>query len=194
MDPSDAHPAAHPSDAHRPKLPAKHRAASSPGQLPSHITVRPAKLADAAWMALHDQDIFGLDAWSEQTYRAELTAADRTYLVALNQAGAILGWGGLWSGDPAQIMTLATLPAYRRQGVARRIMRELIGYAHNLGQREVWLEVRADDAGAQALYRALGFRGRGIRKQYYRDGDALVMSLALAPDDPGVDLADAGPA
>lgn len=156
------------------------------GPSPLEIHLRPARLEDARWMAAHDGEIFGLDSWSEDAYRAELTAPDRTYVVAhigpaiagQEAAGpAIAGWGGLWTGEPAQIMTIATLAPYRRRGVARRIMGELIASARRAGARELWLEVRADDDGAQALYRSLGFRGQGIRRRYYRDGDALTMCV-----------------
>jgi N6-L-threonylcarbamoyladenine synthase/ribosomal-protein-alanine N-acetyltransferase len=60
-------------------------------------------------------------------------------------------------------------------------MLALIGEARKRGAREVFLEVRADNPGAQQLYRELGFEEIGVRPQYYQpDGvDAVVMRLAV---------------
>jgi ribosomal-protein-alanine N-acetyltransferase len=53
----------------------------------------------------------------------------------------------------------------------------------------VLLEVRADNAAAQALYAGAGFERIGVRRGYYRPGgtDALVLRLQLrgGAGDPG---------
>jgi ribosomal-protein-alanine N-acetyltransferase len=50
----------------------------------------------------------------------------------------------------------------------------------------LWLEVRASNTRARALYRRRGFAEVGVRKAYYpapvRREDAVVMSLAMAPE------------
>jgi len=49
------------------------------------------------------------------------------------------------------------------------------------GGVEAFLEVRADNLGALALYRALAWEGVGRRRRYYRDGvDAVVLRKALS--------------
>jgi ribosomal protein S18 acetylase RimI-like enzyme len=60
-------------------------------------------------------------------------------------------------------------------------MLALIGEARNRGAGEVFLEVRADNPGAQTLYRTLGFEEIGVRPHYYQpDGvDAIVMRLTV---------------
>ena len=49
--------------------------------------------------------------------------------------------------------------------------------------REVFLEVRADNPGAQSLYESLGFEAIAVRPRYYQpdDVDALVQELVLTP-------------
>ncbi|MDH3518576.1 MAG: ribosomal-protein-alanine N-acetyltransferase, partial [Acidimicrobiia bacterium] len=43
------------------------------------------------------------------------------------------------------------------------------------GARSLTLEVRSSNKAAQALYRRFGMAPVGVRKQYYRDEDALIM-------------------
>ncbi len=59
-------------------------------------------------------------------------------------------------------------------------MLQLIAEARQLGAREVFLEVRADNQDAQSLYRSLGFAALSVRKGYYKGGiDAIIMRLAI---------------
>jgi N6-L-threonylcarbamoyladenine synthase len=70
--------------------------------------------------------------------------------------------------------------------------------ARNLGARTCSLEVRAANAGAQALYGALGLTVAGKRPRYYSDGeDAVIMTgplptvtLAAVPNGPCTQGAD----
>ena len=56
-----------------------------------------------------------------------------------------------------------------------------------LDARRLWLEVRASNERAQAVYRRYGFRDVGLRRGYYPAGplareNAIVMSLDLSAD------------
>jgi ribosomal protein S18 acetylase RimI-like enzyme len=57
----------------------------------------------------------------------------------------------------------------------------LVEEARRRGATAVFLEVRADNLGAQSLYKKLGFVEIAVRPKYYQpDGvDALVMTLAI---------------
>jgi ribosomal-protein-alanine N-acetyltransferase len=83
--------------------------------------------------------------------------------------------------DELHLLNLATDPAQRRQGCARRLMEDLITRGRQGGAQLVVLEVRRSNAGAQALYEGLGFQIIGERKGYYQDTreDALVYQLLL---------------
>ncbi len=75
-----------------------------------------------------------------------------------------------------QILNLATAPAWRRQGVADRLLTHALEPC--LGQRldSAWLEVREGNRAAIQLYRRHGFVVEGSRPGYYRDGEnALLM-------------------
>jgi ribosomal-protein-alanine N-acetyltransferase len=78
----------------------------------------------------------------------------------------------------AHIHNLAVAPEARRRGLARRLLALTLGIAARRGARVVFLEVRAGNAAARALYRALGFREVGIRRAYYAAPveDAVLLS------------------
>ncbi|WP_417317300.1 ribosomal protein S18-alanine N-acetyltransferase [Emcibacter sp.] len=84
--------------------------------------------------------------------------------------------------DEAEILTLAVLPEVRRQGRAAG----LLAYVQNMlrkdyGIEKVFLEVRADNAPALALYRKCGFQEVGHRRNYYSvDGDGSADALVMA--------------
>lgn len=122
------------------------------------------------------------DAWSAQTWWAELAARPRRAYISLVDDARVVGYAGLdSSGDSADIMTVAVDPDLRRGGYGRRLVAALLDLAQDRGTDEVLLEVRSDNTAAEALYRALGFRTIHVRRGYYRGGpgvapaDALVM-------------------
>ncbi|MCB1334916.1 MAG: GNAT family N-acetyltransferase [Roseivivax sp.] len=87
--------------------------------------------------------------------------------------------------DEAEILTLATEPAHRRQGRAARLIASLHRAAAQAGVATCFLEVAASNFAAQAAYAAAGYTVAGRRKAYYLqpDGtrqDALVMSRAVS--------------
>lgn len=54
------------------------------------------------------------------------------------------------------INELGVAPGYRRQGLARALLRELSGAARALGCRQAWVLTEASNAAALALYAAQG--------------------------------------
>jgi ribosomal-protein-alanine N-acetyltransferase len=81
--------------------------------------------------------------------------------------------------DEAHIATLATHPGFRRQGIGERLLLTALAAAREEGARRAFLEVRAGNLGAQALYKKYGFSVDGVRPRYYKDNneDAILMSL-----------------
>ena len=110
-----------------------------------------------------------------------------------------MGYAGGWVVDgDLQILKVGVDPAWRRHGIARVLLARVADDARNLGARTSSLEVRAANAGAQALYAALGYETLGRRPRYYSDGeDALIMrgplpTITLAAVPNGM-VADAQP-
>ncbi|EGT5712954.1 ribosomal-protein-alanine N-acetyltransferase [Cronobacter dublinensis subsp. dublinensis] len=85
--------------------------------------------------------------------------------------------------DEATLFNIAVDPAFQRRGLGRALLEHLI---EALEQRDVltlWLEVRASNYAARALYESLGFNEATVRRNYYPtpDGreDAIIMALPL---------------
>ena len=85
-------------------------------------------------------------------------------------------------GGQAELLTLATHPDARGQGLARALLAEALP---QLDAAVLFLEVAEDNAPALALYRRLGFTPFGRRPGYYRRKHgriaALLFELALRP-------------
>ena len=119
-----------------------------------------------------------ISPWSEAHFREELAnSCSRIDLCWCGNdlAGFICWW--LIAGE-VQIQNVATAPAFRRRGVAARLLTQLLRQAAVAGFESAWLEVRSSNLGAIALYERFGFSAAGRRPNYYADGEeALVMCL-----------------
>lgn len=84
--------------------------------------------------------------------------------------------------DMLHLLNLAVRSGYRRQGIARRLMEELIEYASTTARPFIFLEVRPSNIQAKNLYRALGFEQVCTWRQYYHDTreDAHIMVKRLS--------------
>lgn len=86
--------------------------------------------------------------------------------------------------DEATLFNIAVDPAYQRRGLGRELLEQVIDEVEKRGVVTLWLEVRASNAPAIALYESLGFNEATIRRNYYptADGreDALIMALPIS--------------
>lgn len=144
---------------------------------------RVATVDDLAAIMTLERVSFPTDAWSEAMMREELLSPHGTYLV-VEEAGLIVGYGGVRApqgAKDADIQTIAIASSARGRGRGRALLRDLLTAAAIRGAAEVFLEVRADNPVAQALYASEGFTEMGRRPRYYQpdDVDAVVMRLDL---------------
>jgi [ribosomal protein S18]-alanine N-acetyltransferase len=126
--------------------------------------------------------------WSTDTYRNELLHNQFSYYWVLRPANddrqlpPILAYGGYWlMGEEAHIVTIASHPGYRRQGLADHLLMHMIHRAQADGATSITLEVRVSNRAAHELYTKWGFVEVGLRPRYYRDNneDARLMTLFL---------------
>lgn len=101
------------------------------------------------------------------------SGAEDVLLVAV-QADAVVGFAA-WQCvlDEATLLGIAVAAQVRRQGLGARLLQA--GFACLPQAKTLFLEVRADNDGAIALYGRLGFAYVARRKGYYGDADALVL-------------------
>lgn len=147
------------------------------------MTLRPARIDDLDAIMALERASFPTDAWSETLMRAELASPHGRYF-ALEEAGRLVGYAGLRAPDGAKdadVQTIAIAADARGRGYGRALLRALLDEAVTRRVAEVFLEVRADNPTAQALYVSEGFSELGRRPAYYQpDGvDAVVMRLDL---------------
>lgn len=86
--------------------------------------------------------------------------------------------------DEATLFNIAVDPAFQRRGLGRELLERVIDEVEQRGVATLWLEVRASNAPAIALYESVGFNEATIRRNYYptADGreDALIMALPVS--------------
>lgn len=78
------------------------------------------------------------------------------------------------------IVSIAVLPEYRRRGIGRSLVVEVMKALVEYGATECFLEVRVGNDPAISLYKLLGFNTVRTIECYYQDGEnAYVMSRRL---------------
>jgi len=131
------------------------------------ITITPMKDKDISAVVAIERSCFKFPK-PEAIFRED----EHKYLVAREDDGRIAGYIGVEKIlDEVHIINMAVDPAFRGQGVGKRLMQ------HVLNDEEVFfLEVRASNETAKNIYQKYGFQVISTRKAYYPDGeDAFVM-------------------
>lgn len=138
------------------------------------VSLRPMRPEDVDAAHALEERVYS-QAWSRQVFCDELAQESRRYVVA-EVGDTFAGYGGVMVvGNEAHITTVVVDPDRRQGRVGTRLMLALVEHALESGAGALTLEVRASNAAAQALYRRFGMAPVGVRKQYYRDEDALIM-------------------
>lgn len=147
--------------------------------LPS-LTVRDARPMDLDAVAELERLSFPIP-WKREYFATEVGIPHRFNKVARTPQGDLAGYVFCaFAGGEVHVNKIAVAPGWRRQGVARLLMREVLDLSARIEAEEIYLEVRPSNVPARNFYLSLGFRDVGRRAQYYADGeDALVMSLFL---------------
>ena len=119
--------------------------------------------------------------WSTRFFLDELQV-DCARSILAEVEGRIVGYVLFWFlPEEIDIHNIAVHPDFRRQGIGRLLLEQVVDAARRQERLRVTLDVRFSNAPAQNLYRSFGFVIRGLRKGYYSDNgeDALVMALEI---------------
>ena len=137
------------------------------------VSVRQATGVDLARVEAIERLCFPAHPWDQDAL------ATYECLVAVTQAGIVgflsyraLVRPGEDGGGEFEILNLAIDPGWRRQGVAKALLR------HQLARGgEHFLEVRASNTAARKLYECMDFKVIGTRSGYYSNPEetAIVM-------------------
>ncbi len=133
-----------------------------------------ASILDLNALGRLERACFGKDAWPLFDLIAVLTFAEVVRLKAV-EAGEMIGFV---AGDPrpseglSWIATIGVLPAYRRRGIGRDLLRACEA---RLKTPRIRLSVRASNAGAIRLYDLEGYQRIEVWQRYYNDGEAAIV-------------------
>ena len=114
------------------------------------------------------------DAWSLRSIQDAVESPCTTLYAALSETDELMGYLFFMQVlDEAEVANIAVSPDFRRNGVASC----LLDTALENVEADIFLEVRASNAPAIALYEKYGFRQYGVRRNYYESPreDALLM-------------------
>jgi len=121
---------------------------------------------------------FSSQAWSYKSLEDELTNPTAHFFVAEVDED-VAGYIGMYIVcENCYVTNVAVFPQYRRQGVARALIKMAMLTADAMETDFISLEVRPSNEAALSLYRSFGFEQNGLRKNYYKNPteDALIMT------------------
>ncbi len=144
------------------------------------ITYRQPIALDIPVLATYEKVLFPYSPWRTAQFKEEFAGIPTTRFMSVAEDGnTIVGYCGVFVPAPgieADILTVAVLPAYRRQGIAKEFMRQIEEYAVQRQASAMMLEVELSNESAIKLYESLGYMKISVRMDYYGPGkDAHVM-------------------
>ena len=144
------------------------------------LSVRPPQVSDARTLA--EAELVGFsDPWPPQFFLAEILADGRFNRLLVEPSGSMVAYlFCAWQYLDLHVLKVATLPPYRRKGLARRLMALAETHAAEMNGESLTLEVRGANTDAIAMYASLAYERAGIRPAYYQDGeDAIIMTKRI---------------
>jgi len=112
-------------------------------------------------------DVFG------ELLRVAVTADERIagYILGGMQPGGTTGW----------ILSIAVRKEYRRRGMGKKLMGEVIGLMRKRGVERIALTVEPENTDAVEAYRRMGFETTGTEQDYFGEGEprtTMIMELS----------------
>lgn len=128
-----------------------------------------------------EQECFSLP-WSRASLKDEIDNSNAHFLVAVNSKKNILGYIGFYYVcDEGYITNVAVFKQYRRHGIAKKLISDVIRFGYENNLQFISLEVRKSNVSAILLYESLNFLNMGTRKNFYSrpQEDAFIMTRYL---------------
>ena len=119
------------------------------------------------------------DFWSYEVLREELLSDSSLYIVAKKQ-NEIIGFAGIKIIiDEADIMNIVVKKSYRNNGIGSLLLENLILTSNKKNLNFINLEVDCKNTIAINLYKKFVFEEISLRKNYYKNNDAIIMKKKL---------------
>lgn len=130
-----------------------------------------------------EKQCFGQEAFTKQQLIYLLTAYNAIGLAArVNSeiAGFAIARVDIGRNTSfGHILTVDIAPAYRRKGIAQKLLQEIETIFREKGIKECRLEVREDNVAALNLYQKLGYKKVGKLEKYYGEAHGLYLQKTL---------------
>lgn len=140
--------------------------------------VRPARVSDIDDLMSIETASY-TEPFSEEIF-LEFLHDKSTICAVAERDGQIIGYALVAVNlQLSQLLSIAVAPEHRSNGVARRLLANVMEHCRTSGAENIRLEVRSANYPARKLYEAMGFSLIGLRNKYYGDDDALVMRANL---------------
>jgi len=151
---------------------------------PPAFSVRPMTAADLEAVAIIESE--NPSPWTAGQLASERDQDGGWQFVAeVGASGLVCGFvcGRSCAGE-AELLKIAVGREYRRQGIAAQLVVHTLCYLAEQGVGRCFLELRAGNIPALALYDRFGFLQVGLRKNYYTSPpeDAILMEKIVLVD------------
>ncbi len=115
--------------------------------------------------------------WTLAVFHGELALKQERCYLAARVGSRVVGYAGVMLVDAdAHVTNIAVDPTWQRHHIGTRLLVALARQSVIRGSRNLTLEVRVSNVGAQEMYRSFGFAPAGMRRRYYENvEDAIVM-------------------
>jgi len=127
------------------------------------------------------------DPWVGEAFYEVFNSPLYLFLVCIDlEENELVGFViGFSAADEAEIADVAVRADRRGCGIGGALVGEYLKMARERGAKRCFLEVRASNNAARALYERFGFVSFGVRKNYYKrpKEDALMMACELEEND-----------
>ena len=143
----------------------------------SALTIRPFRPTDSPTIGEILRDSTEAAQWPAESY-ATLAASPSGLLLVCEGSARVIGFlAARQTADEAEVLNIAVHKDFRRQGAASALLVAALDKFQRSDVVSVFLELRASNRAANALYERHGFVSAGSRKAYYRDPpeDAVCM-------------------
>jgi ribosomal-protein-alanine N-acetyltransferase len=160
--------------------------AASPARAGAALRRRAMGVPDLPRVAAVEQGAYRFP-WSLGNFGDSLRSG---YLAELleTSSGELVGYFVAMPGvDELHLLNLTVAVPWQGQGHGGGLLGSVVAHAQRLGLSTLWLEVRAGNLRARAIYRRRGFAEVGSRRDYYpaqvQREDAIVMCLHVQGPD-----------
>ena len=147
------------------------------------LTLRRMAIADLGTVLAIEARAYGFP-WSRGNFVDSLAAGYLAEVLVGRDEGLIGYFVAMPGAGELHLLNLTVVPEWQGRGHGRALLDGVEAHGHARRLPMLWLEVRASNHRARALYRQRGFAEVGLRPAYYpashgKREDAIVMSAAI---------------